>query len=161
MAKRKTVENNEIANIDLSITQKQRFSIDGDKNRVLEINIQDMNMPSRFYEVQEEMEQITKEWAEKVESWSDDADDETNKQIAKEIKELDTLLRQKLDYVFDANMSEVTAPYGSMFDFIHGKFRYAYILDVIASLYEETIKKETQLMLQNMEKHTSKYSKSK
>lgn len=162
MAKRKTVETtNDISNIDLSITQKQKFSIDGDKSRILEINIQDMNMPSRFYETQDELEKITKEWAEKVESWSDNDDDETNKKIAKELKEIDTLLRQKLDYIFDANISEVTAPYGSMFDFIHGKFRFEYILDVISSLYEETISKETQLMLDNMQKHTSKYTKKK
>lgn len=161
MAKKKSTVDNDIIDIDLSEIKKQRYRIDGDNNRILELNVQDMNMPSRFFETQKEMEQITNEWAEKISSWGDDLDDEINQQIADDIKNLDKELRAKLDYIFDTNISEITAPHGSMFDFIHGMFRFEYILDTISKLYNDTIANETKLMLNNMAKYTSKYQKKK
>lgn len=161
MAKKKSTVDNDIIDIDLSEIKKQRYRIDGDNNRILELNVQDMNMPSRFFETQKELEKITADWAEKISSWGDDLDDEINQQIADDIKNLDKELRAKLDYIFDTNISEITAPHGSMFDFIHGMFRFEYILDTISKLYNDTIANETKLMLNNMAKYTSKYQKKK
>lgn len=141
-----------IIDLDLSVTQKQKYRINGESGRILELNIQDMNMPSRFFETEPKIDELLKEW-----SSIDTADDE--KSIADKLKELDDVLRTYLDYIFDTNLSEVVAPSGSMFDFINGKFRFEHILEVITNLYQTTIQKETQLMLKNMSKHTGKYQK--
>ena len=149
--KKPQVEEKEFIDIDLSPIKKTKFRIDGDSNRILELNLQDMKMPSRLNETIPKLEELS----EKYSNMSVDDLDE----LSKDIVELDKEMRGYIDYIFDSNVSEVTAPFGTMFDMIGGKFRCEYILDVMTKLYSDTIQKEADLLNKQMLKHTAKYKK--
>lgn len=149
--KKQSVEENEFIDIDLSPIKKTKFRIDGDSNRILELNLQDMKMPSRLSETMPKLEELS-------EKWSELNTDDMN-ELSKEILELDAEIRKLVDYIFDANVSEMTAPSGTMFDMIGGKFRCEYILDTMSRLYKDTIQKEADMINRQMLKHTAKYKK--
>lgn len=149
--KKQSVEENEFIDIDLSPIKKTKFRIDGDSNRILELNLQDMKMPSRLSETMPKLEELS-------EKWSELNTDDMN-ELSKEILELDAEIRKLVDYIFDANVSEMTAPSGTMFDMIGGKFRCEYILDTMSRLYKDTIQKEADMINKQMLKHTAKYKK--
>lgn len=151
--KKQTVDEKkeEFIDIDLSPIKKTKFRIDGDSNRVLELNLQDMKMPSRLNETIPKLEELSNSYS------TLDIDDLD--ELSKQIDLLDTEIRDCVDYIFDSNVSEVTAPFGTMFDIIGGKFRCEYILDVLIKLYEDTIQKEADAYSKQMLKHTAKYKK--
>ena len=140
-----------LIDIDLTPIKKTRFRIDGNNDRILELNIRDMRMPKRLSETLPKIEELSQSWS-KVNV--DDLDE-----MAKEIDELDIQLREYIDYIFDSNVSDVTAPNGTMFDMINGKFRCEYILDTLTKLYAETIQEEADKLNAQMLKHTAKYKK--
>lgn len=151
--KKQTIDENrdELIDIDLSPIKKTKFRIDGDSNRILELNLQDLKMPSRLSETMPKLEELSSQWSDVN---VDDIDE-----MSKEILKLDEEMRKALDYIFDSNVSETTAPSGTMFDMIGGKFRCEYILDTLARLYKDTIHKEADLLNKQMLKHTAKYKK--
>jgi hypothetical protein len=77
------------------------------------------------------------------------------------LKQLDNQMREKVDYIFDAPVSSVLAPEGSMYDPIDGNFRYEIILDKIASLYGDTLNKEFAKMKKRVASKTSQYTQKK
>ena len=75
------------------------------------------------------------------------------------MKSVDTDMRNLIDYLFDSNVSEVCAPFGSMYDPIDGIQRYEHIINALIPLYDETISTETKKVQARVKKHTSKYTK--
>lgn len=145
----------EVQDIDLSITRKKRFRIDGDNNRILELNTVDMGIIKRLEELTPKLEALqSKAVMEQV----DDSDDDFSK-VAEVLKTIDTEMREIMDELFDANVSEVCAPDGSMFDPFNGKFRFEHIIDRLMPLYEKGITDEYKKMSKRVNKHTDKYTK--
>lgn len=163
--KNDTIEQNtnDIIDIDLSATKKQRFRINGDDNSILELNTSDAGMLARLDEAQERMSGII----DKMNNLSDKTDsidegnvtDEDVTKLGDIIKDMDRDMRSIIDYVFDSNVSEICAPQGTMFDPIGGRFRYEHIIDKISDLYEQNIKAESKKMQARLRKHTGKYNK--
>lgn len=160
-----TANTNEFVDINLSGAQKKRFRIDGDNNRILELNTSDLNLIIRLREAYPKLVELSTEafskWPEQF-----DVDDNTdfmtdpNITTATEIlKETDLEMRKLIDYVFDANASEVCAPYGSMYDPVNGKLRYEHIIDCLSGLYENDISAEMKKISKRVQKHTDKYTK--
>lgn len=142
--------------LDLSNLGKTEVTVkDGDKTSSLFLNLSDMNLVARLQEKMEQLEQIGTK-ASGLDTDSSDMDGVLA--MGKNLKELDTELREVLDYIFDAPVSEVCMPYGSAFDMINGQLRYEHILDGLMSLYSDSINAETN-KLKKVQKHTSKYVK--
>ena len=139
-------------NLNLSGLKKKRYTIDDDPNRVLELDTSDMSILDRVSEAVPSLIESTK----KVSEISDDA---TTEQTAEILKETDKILRDKIDWIFDSNVSEVCAPRGYMFDIINGELRFEIILTAIVSLYGENIEQETKKLVKRMKSHTDKYTK--
>lgn len=154
---------NDIIDIDLSATKKQRFRINGDDNSILELNTSDAGMLARLDEAQERMNGIIDKMS-NLSAKTDSIDEEnvTNEDVTKLgdiINDMDKDMRSIIDYVFDSNVSEICAPQGTMFDPIGGRFRYEHIIDKISDLYEQNIKAESKKMQARLRKHTGKYNK--
>lgn len=147
--------------INLSAIRKKRFRIDGDNNRFLELDTSDMGIITRLDNLYPKLQKLAQDAAVKQLD-KEDADNERSiTKISNALIRIDSQMRQIVDDIFDSNVSEICAPSGTMFDPFNGEFRYEHIIDVIASLYKENIKKEFKKMAAKMKKHTAKYTRGK
>ena len=149
--KEPVVDNNDIIDVELSGIKKKKFRINGDNNKILELNVSDMNIVSRIREAYPKLEAIQA----KVLKFSES--ENTDEQEAEALKEFDKDMRELIDFIFNANVSEICADDGSMYDPMDGMFRYEYIMDKITSLYETNLNKE----FKQMKARVNKYAKKK
>lgn len=161
-----------IVDIDLSAIRKKKFRINIDdnperENNILELNTSDLSIIDRIdklYGKLEQYEKKSKEMTADLEAAEHDdtvSDDDAIKMLADNINEIDKDMREVLDDIFDAPVSSVCAPSGTMFDPINGKVRYEYIFDKISNLYEQNLAVEMKKMAKATAKHTNKYTKKK
>ena len=156
------IKNNEFdGDIDLSVTRKKRFRIDGDNNRYLELNTSDMNIITRLEQLYPKLEKLSRDAAVKQLDKNDTDDDKVLTKLSQALTKIDMEMRKILDDIFDSNVSEVCAPSGSMFDPFNGEFRFEHIIDVLSKLYENNLNAEFKKMSDKMKKRTSKYTKGK
>lgn len=149
------IVNNNIVDIDLSITRKKRFRIDGDDNRIIELNTSDMTILNRLDEADKQLREL----ADKATFGLSETGDDDNADAVKELLATDKQMRAIIDYLFDAPVSDVCAPDGSMYDPFNGKYRFEHIMEILFALYEKNISEEIKKMRKNVQKHTDKYTK--
>ena len=159
-----TVKNN-IVDIDLSAIRKKRFRVDGDDNRILELNTSDLGILPRLRESYPKLvslaENAFKDLPE-IQSTSEDYDfvtDEATTELVEALKKADADMRDLVDYIFDSNVSEICAPSGSMYDPIGGQFRFEHIIGTLGTLYETDIAAEMKQATKRVKKHTAKYTR--
>lgn len=157
---KKQPENDEIVDLDLSVTRKKRFRIDGDNDRILELNTSDVGILTRMEKTYPKLD----EEANKAFSISTQDDELTPEQLddlASAVVSVDKQMREYLDFIFDSNVSEICAPTGTMYDPFNGVLRYEHIINALLPLYEDNIANEAKKMRARMESHTDKYTKKK
>lgn len=146
--------------LDLSKLRRKRIRIDGDDNRILELDTSDLGVISRLKDLQPKLDELTKE-GEELSLIGDLSEDENFDNLADKFKALDNKMREIIDTLFQSNVSEICAPTGSMLDPISGVYRWEVILDSLINLYNDTIKKETKKAedrnVAGVKAHTSKY----
>lgn len=151
----------DVVDIELQSLRKQRFRINGDNNKILELNTSDMGIITRLSELYPKLQELADK-ASKIGA-NDEASDDDGEfkaqvdRMGAQLKEIDKGMREYLDELFDANVSEICAPYGTMYDIVNGKFRYDDIIDKLADLYEANIEKETKALKSRLAKKTEKY----
>lgn len=151
--------------LDLRLSSRKRFRIDGDDNRVLELNTSDLNLITRLRSAYPQLKDIAqnafKDLPDAVieDENYDFMEDEATSKLSEALQDADTKMRLLLDYIFDSNVSELCAPHGSMFDPVNGKLRFEHIIDTLAPLYETDISTEMNKVTANVSKHTAKYTK--
>ena len=149
---------NNIIDIDLSATRKKKIRVDGDDNRILELDTSDMNIVVRWRDGYEKLESLMKEINDL--QISDTGDIKTDiTELGNVVEDIDTKMRNVLDEIFDSNVSEICAPSGSMYDMFNGEYRFEHILKALTPLYENNIDKEYEKMKKRVQKHTDKYVK--
>ena len=156
MASKTTKTKNDVVDISLSAINKKKIRIDGDDSRILELNTSDLGIFGRLKKSEDDITQLTKD---AMSNWPEDSDDDAMEITAKIFENTDKRMREIMDFIFDAPVSELCAPTGTMFDPINGKFRYEHIMDVLGSVYETDIESEVKQMSSRVKKHTDKYTK--
>lgn len=157
--------NNIDVNLDLSEIRKKRISINGDENKVLELNTSDMGVIIRLNEIEPKLQSLSNK-ANEISAMAElDIDDTENfGNFATKLKEIDNEMRNLMDDLFQANVSEVCCEDGSMFDPFDGAPRFQIILNALVQLYDESVKKEMQkdntnsLSRKRVHYHTDKYT---
>ena len=142
--------------IDLSATRKKRLRIDGDANRILELNVSDMNLLSRLTDSYPKLEKLQEKAMKISEQVASDGDNFDEVKLGKDLKQIDKEMRDILDKIFNANVSEVCAPDGSMFDPFGGVCRYERIINALVRAYEDNIAKEAESLRKNVGKYVNK-----
>lgn len=152
---------NNIIDIDLSEIRKKRIRIDGDDSRIVEINISDMGVMDRLQNAYNQLLSLANEYhlAEEEET-SEDEDTEIAK-IIETLKDLDVKMRELVDYVFNANVSEMCVQDGTMADPVNGQFKFEYIIEKFLALYDKNFDMEFKKMSKSVSKHTNKYTRKK
>mgnify|MGYP007070187232 CR=1 FL=1 len=102
--------------IDLSITRKKRFRINGDNNTVLELNTSDMSVINRLQNIYPRLQELSQDASVKKLTQEESDDDKTIEKISKSLTKIDMTMRQLIDEIFDSNVCEVCAPSGSMIE---------------------------------------------
>ena len=148
-----------IINLDLSPIRKKRIAINGDENRILELNTSDLNITTRMRDAYPQLVKLTEQLDAYSDTKTEITDEESLTNVANEWQSIDTKMRELIDYMFDANVSEMCVPTGSMYDPINGKFRFEWLIDILSDLYEKELKSEFNKITKRVEKHTSKYVK--
>lgn len=152
----------DVQDIDLSVIRKKRFRIDGDSSRILELNTSDLGIATRLDEAYDKLNSLVEEVGSILQDTPTEEDElsrEKLKQMNEALKKLDTEMRRYVDYIFDANVSEVCAPFGNMWDPVNGAFRYEHIIDTITRLYENNINAEFGKIKARVNKRVSQYTK--
>ena len=149
--------NNNIIDIDLSALRKKRIRIDGDDNRIVEINLSDMGVMSRLQDAYDKLVSLANKYNLKEEEAGTDEETDTDETL-KLLNILDTEMRELVDFIFQANISEVCANDGTMADPINGQFRFEYIIEKFLALYDANFTTEFKKMSKNVKKHTNKYT---
>lgn len=162
MAENITNSHGNIIDINLDIIRKKRYRIDGDDSRILELNTSDLNILARLKETYPKLVDLAnnafKDLPEVDTSENYDfATDEATANVINTLKDADIKMRELVDYIFDAPVSSLCAPSGSMYDPINGGFRFEHIIDTLAALYETNISSEMSAIAKRVRKHTDKY----
>ena len=155
-----TIKEPEVEDVDLGFVEKKRFRIAGDYNRMLELNVSDLNITARLKTDYPKLKALMAEAQEKITSIPEDEDDEkVLAELADRLTEIDSKMRELIDHIFDTNASEVCAPSGNMFDPVGGQWRFERIIDKLTTLYTTGLDKEFQQLKNRVEKKTNKYTK--
>ena len=156
--------NNDIIELDLSVTKKKKFRFDKDDSRILELNVSDMNILGRISETYPKLNELSDKASKLMEGIDIDEEDIESSMasagtMAERLKAIDTEMRELIDYMFNADVSAVAAPDGSMYDPFQGSFRYEHIINLLIGQYENNLQSEFGKMEKQLKKHTAKYTK--
>lgn len=159
-----TNNQDEVVDISLESSRRKRFRIDKDDNRILELDTTDLSIIDRFQKKYGELIDVIDNAFGNVSADSMQKEDgELNTEyvdsVIGSITDVNIKIREIIDQIFNSNVSEVCAPFGSMLDPINGKFRFEHIFDTLIPLYENDIDAEMKKMNMRVQKHTSKYIK--
>ena len=155
----KNVADENIIDIDLSAIKKQKFRINGDNNKILELNTSDMGILARLEEAYPKLMTLQDKVASLADTDLEAEDDILLSSTANKLTDIDRDMRDTLDFIFQSNVSEICGSEGSMYDPIDGVFRYEYIIETLTKLYENNLESEFSKMKSRIDKHTSKYTK--
>lgn len=150
----------DIQDIDLSFLKKKRFRINGDNSKILELNPTDMSITIRLSEAYPRLNKLMDDAIKRIGAVDMDSDDIDNafETAANILKDIDSKMRDEIDYIFDSNVSEICAPDGSMWDPVEGAFRYEHIIERLSALYETNLNKEFAAMKRKVEGRANKYA---
>ena len=151
MAKKSISTQQNVIDVDLSITSKKRFRINGDDTKILELNTSDFGIIHRLNESMKKLEEL--------ENSATSIDDADLDGISNKLSKIDSEMRDIVNYIFDADVCSVVASDGSMFDFFNGAPRYDHVLSALIGLYEDNLQREVNIQKQRMKSHTDKYKK--
>ena len=154
----KRMENtmNQVVDFDLSFVPKKRIRIDGDDNRVIELNTSDIGIIERIDKLANKMDELSKQYIDK--KFDDNLDERAEtEELISGIKGLDSQMRVIIDDLFQSPISDVCVQNGTMFDMVNGQFTYEIVIEKLLTLYSDNIEKETKNTLDRIRKHTNKY----
>ena len=150
------VSQNVDIDLNFSETRKKRIRIDGDDNRIIELNTADMDIMKRLDKLASRMEELSTKVADL--KYDENAEERTQTDELKQtIELLDTEMRSIIDDLFQSPVSAVCAQDGTMWDMFNGRYRYEIIIEQLIGLYANNIEVETKKTMERIKKHTNKY----
>ena len=156
-----TTVNNEIIDLDLSVTKKKKFRFDHDDTRIIELNTSDMGIIGRISEAYPKLTALQDKASKMMEGLHDDDAylEDDLKLIGARLSEVDNEMRQIIDEIFGADVSAKAAPDGSMYDPFDGTYRFEHIITLLMSQYEKNLQDEYAKIEHQVKSHTDKYTK--
>ena len=161
MITKPTTVNNEIIDLDLSVTKKKKFRFDHDDTRIIELNTSDMGIIGRISEAYPKLTALQDKASKMMEGLHDDDAylEDDLKLIGVRLSEVDNEMRQIIDEIFSADISAKAAPDGSMYDPFDGTYRFEHIITLLMSQYEKNLQDEYAKIEHQVKSHTDKYTK--
>lgn len=157
-----TMPDDDIQDIAISAIKLKKVRINGDDNKILELNTSDLNIITRLEEsynkLNDTMQKVASLLSEMPET-EGEVSPEHMSDISSALKELDNSMRKEVDYIFNAPVSAACCDKGSMYDPYDGEFMYEHIIEAMLALYERNLDKEFAKIRNRVNAKTSKYTK--
>ncbi len=145
----------DIKNLNFGLPKRKRFTIDGDENRIVELDTGDTGILARWNGVQEWLEKAAQE----LEELSAGAQDEEQAMYtSRRFAEINNGARERLNHLFDADVCTPIAGNGALIRLVNGEPLFMMIVDTLLPLYEADIKAEYEKSKRRIAKHTAKYA---
>jgi len=162
----KTKKDNTTLNLDLTETARTKIWVNGDCNKILELNLTDIGIMSRARDAEVKLDELQAEAnklasAEVPDSFETEEDNKKFDEIVDVFQDIDKKMRDLVNGIFDFNVCDVCCDGGSMYDPINGKYRYEYIIDKLMALYGQSWQRESKRTQDRLKTHTAKYTKSR
>ena len=146
---------------DISLSTKKSFRIDGDNNRIIWLDVSDMNVMSRINDVYPEIRRLAIEAQDRLQKADITDREDANsplQDVSDVLKDINKTMKEKLNYIFASDIADICEPTGNMYDVVGGEFRFEHIIDVLTTLYANNIKAEYRKLSERLKKHTAKYT---
>ena len=150
----------DIQDIRIEGAKRKKFRINGDNNKILELNTNDIGVSYRLTEAYSRLNKLMDKVQDALKDIpdSDDIEDENYITVTGSLKELNDAMCREVDFIFDAPVSKVCLDGMSMYTPSNGMFMYEHIIDAITSLYESDLNNEFTLMRQRVAERTKRYT---
>ena len=150
-----------VINLDLREAARTKIWVNGDCQKIIELNLTDMGIISRFSDTYPKLLSLQEEVKMAIDDGKpedlDDIDDLNT--FASQFKIIDKKMRDYVDYIFDGKVSDVCCDGGSMYDLVAGGWwRFEYIIDKLGNLYKMKFGDEMKKNDQRMKMHTERYT---
>lgn len=148
-------------NIQLNISEKQVYTINGNKDNFIKLNPNDMGIITRYNASIPNFKNIEAKYVQLMQDMAESAneDDEFDfEKFSGVFNETDKEMREAINFLFDYDVCSICAKDGSVFDLTDGEYAYIVIIETLLTLYGDTIADEMQKLTDKMKKHTSKYT---
>lgn len=145
-------------NINLDISEKSRYTINGNADKFIELNPADMGLIARLGDCVPKLNELAVQYEELL--MHDDSGDinAEMQKFSETFKKIDAEMRSIINYLFDYDVCSVCANGGSMLDLQNGEYRFSVIISTLLTLYEDVITEETTKLANKMKKHLDKYT---
>lgn len=142
--------------LDLSKIRKKSISVitPNGETKELMIDLGDFNILTRLKNSYDKLEEIAVKASAKLAENLDDMD-----AVVDTLDDMDTEMRACIDFIFDANVSEICVGNGSIISMYNGKFFFETIMEGLANLCGEQVSFEYKKMEQRIKKRTQQYTK--
>lgn len=155
----------EIINLQVE-SQKQTIQLNGNPEKVIELDLGDSNIITRLSEGADKIENLVKERQNLHELLANGNDStESNakyyQDLAVKFKELENNMREIINEIFEYDVCTPFLGTSSVFSIKNGEFAFEKIINSLMGLYEDSIRKESNNLKQRLSKHTDKYLKNK
>lgn len=149
----------DVQDVDLGFVEKKKFRIAGDFSRMIELNVSDLNIFSRYKTTAPKLEALLHNAQEKMAEVSSDDEGVDLDKIADALDDIDKEMRDLIDYLFDSPVSQACVPSGNMFDPVDGDYRFNRIINKLADLYTTGLAEQIKEFDNKTSKHTKKYKR--
>lgn len=150
-----------IRDLNIPDIERERFRINGDNDKILELNTSDFNVITRLNEAYPKLLEYSDKISELGEVEGDVDKKETLAKMSDILEDIDKSMKKEIDYIFDANVSEVCLGNRNAYDPRNGKFVWEHVIEAIGDLYKVSFTKELEKIRKRIDKHTAKYTKAK
>lgn len=123
----------------------KEYSINGDESKILRINTTDMNILSRISKAEKELKKI-----------AESCNNVTEDKAIEMLSELDTKVREQIDYIFDGKVSDIIFGNINCISAAGGKPIFENFLDAVLPVIKEDISAEQENLNKKVNKYTSK-----
>ena len=145
-------------NINLNISDKVRYTINGNTDKYIELNPGDFGIVARLGDAIPILNGLVEKYEKLAVDDSEKDMDKAMSTFSIQFKEIDSEIRKAINILFDYDVSAVCASGGSMLDLQDGEYRFSVIITTLLQMYEDTISEEMDKMINKMKKHTDKYT---
>ena len=139
------MEQAKVINLDLSATKGTKIQVNGNPEASFTLNLSDFGIYNRMKDGIQQLYDLFESLKEKMGNKAEEETPEgtdTTTPILEVMAEMDKKMRDTMDYIFSAPVSDVCAPEGYMFDLFDGQLRFEHILNALTSLYEKNVNRE-------------------
>ena len=141
--------------ISFGLKARKVFSVDGDESRSFALDLTATGILGRWHEMEDWFQGAD----EKARDILNKAEDENGiHDMSKGFYELDKEIKEKLNYLFDADVCTPVVGNGAIIRAVDGQPLFTVIISNLLPLYEKEIESENKKAQARIAKHTAKYA---